>query len=190
MEELLYFQKKFDKIVLPSYKLTNREFEDCVFTNCDFSSSNWSQTTFMDCEFIDCNLALIQTAGCSFKNVQFTNCKLLGIAFDQCADFLFQVSFQDCNLDYASFANKKMPKTNIIACSLKEVSFVGSTLTGSSFEDSILEGTIFNNTQLASVDFTKASNYKIDPEYNPMRKAKFSALGIVGLLDKYDIKIV
>ena len=37
--------------------------------------------------------------------------------------------------------------------------------------------------------FQTAYNYKIDPEINPMRKAKFSTQGIVGLLDKYDIKM-
>jgi hypothetical protein len=42
---------------------------------------------------------------------------------------------------------------------------------------------------LAAADFTLAQNFKIDPEFNPMRKAKFSSQGIVGLLDKYDINI-
>jgi hypothetical protein len=42
---------------------------------------------------------------------------------------------------------------------------------------------------LDAVDFRTAYNFKIDPEFNPMKKAKFSTQGIVGLLDKYDIKI-
>jgi hypothetical protein len=52
-----------------------------------------------------------------------------------------------------------------------------------------LDNAIFNDSQLAGADFRTAFNYKIDPEFNPMKKAKFSAQGIVGLLDKYDIKI-
>ena len=48
---------------------------------------------------------------------------------------------------------------------------------------------IFNDTQLAGTDFRTAYNYSIDPEFNPMKKAKFTTQGIVGLLDKYDIKI-
>ena len=35
-----------------------------------------------------------------------------------------------------------------------------------------------------------ANYFKIDPEFNPMKKARFSAQGIIGLLEKYDIKIV
>lgn len=72
---------------------------------------------------------------------------------------------------------------------MKEVSFIGTNLTNSSFENCNLDNAIFNDTQLAGADFRTAYNYKIDPEFNPMRKAKFSTQGIVGLLDKYDIKI-
>ena len=52
-----------------------------------------------------------------------------------------------------------------------------------------LDHATFNDTILASSDFTSAYNYKIDPEFNPMKKAKFSTAGIMGLLDRYDIKI-
>jgi uncharacterized protein YjbI with pentapeptide repeats len=125
----------------------------------------------------------------SLKTVHFKNCKLLGIQFHLCADFLFCVSFDDCTLDYSSFANKKIPKTKFNTCSMKEVTFIGTNLTNSVFESCNLDNAIFNDTQLAGVDFRTAYNYKIDPEFNPMKKAKFSTQGIVGLLDKYDIKI-
>lgn len=189
MENLIHIQKTFEKVVYIDKKINNREFEDCIFKNCDFSNSDFSNNTFMDCEFIDCNLSMMQLAGTSLKTVDFKNCKLLGIQFHTCNDFLFSVGFQDCVLDYSSFANKKMPKTNFNSCSLKEVSFIGTNLSNSVFENSNLAGAIFNDTQLTAVDFTTAYNYKIDPEFNPMKKAKFSTQGIVGLLDKYDIKI-
>ena len=103
---------------------------------------------------------------------------------------MFSVTFQDCVLDYSSFANKKMPKTKFISCSMKEVTFTGSNLTQSTFDNCNLENAVFNDTLLKGVDFTSAYNYKIDPEFNPMKKAKFSMQGIPGLLDKYDIKIL
>jgi uncharacterized protein YjbI with pentapeptide repeats len=144
----------------------------------------------MDCEFIECNLSLTDLTGTSLKTVLFKDCKLLGIHFSMCTDFLFNVNFQDCVLDYTSFANKKMAKTKFNTCSMKEVNFVGTNLTNSVFKNCNLDNAVFNDTQLAGVDFTTAYNYKIDPEFNPMKKAKFSTQGIVGLLDKYDIKIV
>jgi len=190
MEEIIHIQKTFEKVVYIDKRINNREFEDCVFKNCDFSNSNFGSNTFLDCEFIDCNSSMTTLAGTSLKNVSFRNCKLLGIAFNECDDFLFQVHFEDCTLDYAVFSNKKMLKTKFINSSVREVTFIGTNLTSSVFDNCNLDGAIFNETQLAGVNFKTAYNYKIDPEFNPMRKAQFSTEGIVGLLDKYDIKIV
>lgn len=190
MEDLIYIQKTFEKINYINHRINNREFEDCVFKNCDFSNSDFSNNTFMDCEFINCNLSMIDLTGTSLKTVNFINCKLLGIHFNKCVDFLFSVSFQDCLLDYGSFSNKKMIKTKFNSCSLKDVSFAAVNLTTAVFENCNLENAIFNDTQLAGVDFTTAYNYKIDPEFNPMKNAKFATQGIAGLLDKYDIKIL
>ncbi|MGA9636964.1 pentapeptide repeat-containing protein [Flavobacterium sp.] len=190
MEELIHIQKTFDKVAFINKRVHNREFEDCVFKNCDFSNSDFSNNTFMDCEFIDCNLSMTKLIGTGLKTVCFTNCKLMGIEFHACNDFLFQVSFIDSVLDYASFTNKKMPKTKFTNCSLKEVAFMNTDLSASVFENCNLAGAIFNETQLKEVNFTTAYNYSIDPEFNPMKKARFATQGIPGLLSKYDIKIV
>lgn len=48
----------------------------------------------------------------------------------------------------------------------------------------------FDNTILEKVDLSSSSNYIIDPEKNRIKKAKFSLLGISGLLRKYDIEIL
>jgi len=189
MENLMHLHKTFEKVIYTNQKINHREFEGCIFKNCDLSNSDFSYNTFIDCEFIDCNLSMIQLMNTSLKNVDFKNCKLLGIHFHTCDDFLFQVNSEDCILDYASFANKKMLKTKFTNSSLKEVTFTGSNLSHAIFNNCNLAGAIFNNTQLMGADFTSAYHYKIDPEYNPMKKAKFSTQGILGLLEKYDIKI-
>ncbi len=190
MENLININEIYEKINLTNSKLNNREFEDCVFKNCNFSNADFTYNSFIDCEFIDCNLSMLQMTNVSLKTVFFKNCKLLGILFHNCDDFLFQVEFQDCVLDYASFANKKMIKTKFNNCSLKEVTYIGSNLTNSVFENCNLDNAIFNETILAGADFTTSYNYKIDPEFNPMKKAKFSTSGILGLLDKYDISVI
>ena len=132
---------------------------------------------------------MIQLASSSLKTIVFKNCKLMGIHFNNCDDFLFNVNFQDCVLDYSSFSNKKMPKTQFITCSLREVTFIGTNLSNASFDNCDLEGTLFSDTILKEANFKTAYNYKIDPEFNLLKKAKFSTKGIHGLLDKYDIKI-
>lgn len=189
MEELLYINKTFDKVVAIGASITHKEFEGCLFKNCDFSTGDFSESRFLDSEFIDCNLSMLQVNNTSFQSVSFTNCKLLGIHFQHCSDFLFQLNFETCVLDFASFANKKMPKTHFGSCSMKEVTLIGAILTQAVFDHCNLENAIFNQTQLAGADFTTATNYKINPEYNPMKKAKFAAHGIMGLLEQYDIKV-
>ncbi|MDI1255911.1 MAG: pentapeptide repeat-containing protein [Flavobacterium sp.] len=189
MEQFIHVHKTFEKVLYADQKVNNREFDGCIFKNCDFSNSNFSYNTFIDCEFIDCNMGMTKLAGSSLKSVHFKTCKMLGIEFNLCEDFLFSVAFQDCMIDYSSFANKKMPKTKFTNSSMKEVSFAGADLTKSVFDNVNLDNAIFNDTQLKEADFTTAYNYKIDPEFNPMKKAKFAMKGIPGLLEKYDIKI-
>ncbi|HLA57087.1 MAG TPA: pentapeptide repeat-containing protein [Flavobacterium sp.] len=190
MKDFINIHQTFEKEVYINQTLNNREFDGCIFKHCDFSNSDFSLNTFSDCEFIDCNLSMTKLKGSSLKSVIFRECKLLGIQFHECEDFLFDVTFTDCALDYASFANKKMPKTHFTNCSLKEVSFIGTDLTKSVFENCNLEHAIFNDTKLNEANFMTAYNYTIDPEFNPMKKAKFAMQGIPGLLEKYDIKIL
>jgi len=48
---------------------------------------------------------------------------------------------------------------------------------------------MFENTNLQKVDLRSAINYSINPEINQIKKAKFSASGLRGLLEKYDIVV-
>ena len=57
--------------------------------------------------------------------------------------------------------------------------FKNCDLTRAKFEFSILE----------KADFRTANHYSIDPERNKIKKAKFSAQGLIGLLEKYGIEV-
>jgi uncharacterized protein YjbI with pentapeptide repeats len=128
--------------------------------------------------------------GTTLNNAQFTNSKILGLNFSECIDFLFSVSFDNCILDYSSFQGKKMNKTIFKDSSLKGVNFTQTDLSASSFNNCDLESAIFNQSNLSSVDFTNAHNFSIDPEYNSLKKAKFSLQSLPSLLSKYNIKVV
>lgn len=187
MENLINFQIIFEKLNTHHQSIRNHEFEECVFKNCDFSNCDLSQSMFIDCEFIDCNLSMVHLKSTGLKKNYFKNCKIMGAPFQECDDFLFEVRFEDCILDYASFANKKMHNTLFTNCSMKEVVFHHTQLNKSVFDNCNLDRAFFHETQLANADFRTAYNYKIDPAKNPMKKAKFSTAGICGLLDQYEI---
>jgi uncharacterized protein YjbI with pentapeptide repeats len=57
------------------------------------------------------------------------------------------------------------------------------------FDNCDLTGAVFDHTNIEKADFRTSYNYTIDPEINRIKKAKFSILGVSGLLDKYDIDI-
>ncbi|GAB3203630.1 uncharacterized protein YjbI with pentapeptide repeats [Pontibacter aydingkolensis] len=190
MEELTHEGKVFEKIVYPVKEIKNREFEKCAFRLCDFSGSNFSQNRFTDCTFIGCNLAMLKLNHTSLNNVIFKECKLTGINFSECEDTLFTVYFENCLLDYASFARIKMAKTRFIKCTLKGVDFSGTNLSNAILDDTNLERAIFHNTNLTGADLSTAFNFDIDPEINAIKKAKFSQYSLQGLLTKYNLQIV
>lgn len=183
-------QDKTFRNLLWSGKQTKEEvYEGCSFDCCDFSDGVFSFCKFIDCVFANCNLSNVKLTDCLMNEISFNNCKLLGINFSDCNDSLFTVKFNGCQLDYCSFAKKKMMKTTLINSSVKNVDFSECDLTKSSFSNSDLMNSVFDKTILKEVDFVTASNYIIDPELNNIRKAKFSLNGIAGLLNKYDIYI-
>ncbi|WP_306352374.1 pentapeptide repeat-containing protein [Flavobacterium sp. '19STA2R22 D10 B1'] len=189
MEELLHENKTFTKIIYSEKQIKNREFEQCTFVDCDFSNSDFSFNRFSDCTFIGCNLAMLKLAKTSLCVVHFKQCKLLGVNFSECEDFLFEVSFNECVADYASFRWKKMAKTKFINTSLQGVFFDDANLSSALFDKVNLQGAVFNRTDLKEADFRTAEQYTIDPELNNVRKAKFSFPSVLGLLAKHNINV-
>ena len=188
--ESTHFEKTFEDISYVEKVIKGREFEACTFKKCDFSNSNFSHNQFLECRFEHCNLSMMKLNGTALQDAKFSHCKLLGINFSECQDFLFSVQFDSCILDYSIFQGKKMVKTKFIKSSLKEVSFVQAGLADCVFDHSDLNGAIFNGTDLTGANFTTALNYSMDPELNTLKKARFSLDGLPGLLVKYKIKVV
>ena len=188
MERTYVQDKKFEKEDLGADKLPIADYENCIFTNCDLSNTDLSQRVFLDCEFISCNLSTANFIKTGLKNVRFKDCKLLGLHFENCDQFLFQVDFNNCVLNLSSFYKLKLKKTRFKDSNLTEVDFTETDLASSLFDNCDLAGARFERTILEKADLRTARNYSIDPELNKIKKAKFSIHGIAGLLDKYDIE--
>jgi len=123
------------------------------------------------------------------KQVKFKNCKLLGVNFGECSQFLFSVSFEDCFLHLAGFYRLKMKSTKFKNCNLKEVDFTETDLTSAVFENCELISAVFERTILEKADLRTSHNFSIDPELNRIKKSRFTLNNIRGLLDKYNIDI-
>ncbi len=189
MDRLYIDEQNFDKIDYEISLLKKGEYEKCTFTNCNFSNSDISDTIFIDCKFTLCNLSMVKTTGTTFNNAKFNDCKMMGIRFDNCNSFAFSVAFDNCILNHSSFFRKKLKKTIFENSQLVEVDFTESDLTGSEFLNCELERAVFKSTIIEKADFRTSYNFSIDPEINRIKKAKFSLMGLAGLLDKYDLDI-
>ncbi|MBD1393764.1 pentapeptide repeat-containing protein [Mucilaginibacter glaciei] len=190
MDQLNYEDQLFDKENYADNVVRGREFQSCTFRNCDFANSTFTGNKFLDCSFDGCNLSMMKLDQSTLNDVAFKNCKVLGVNFSKCTDFLFSVGFDNCTLDYSSFMGKKMVKTKFANSKLKEVTFADAVLTGSTFNDCDLDNAIFNRTDLGAVNFARAFNFSIDPELNNVKKAIFSSQGLEGLLTRHQLKVV
>lgn len=186
-----YFDdRSFEKIDFTKDVFEKGNYDNCTFTDCNFSGINLSDVCFLHCELVRCNLSLAKIIETAFKEVHFLDCKIIGLHFENCAKFLFDVSFDNCTLNLCSFFKMKMKKTRFINCSLHEVDFTETDLTESLFEDCDLRDALFDRTILEKADFSTAENYSIDPESNRIKKARFALSGLHGLLEKYNLTII
>jgi len=188
-EHIQHEDQTFSNIDYSEKKLINSEFINCVFSSCNFSKSDLSNNDFLDCKFKSCNFSLTILQHTGLKNIKFTGSRLLGIDFSVCNSFLFTVSFQDCQLDYSSFFQRKMKSTQFVDCSLKQVDFGEVDLSGSVFHNCDLEDAVFNRSNLEKTDFRTVRNFQIDPEQNKMKQAIFSVVNLAGLLGKYNLRV-
>ncbi|WP_374948406.1 pentapeptide repeat-containing protein [Mucilaginibacter sp.] len=190
IDQLAYEDHLFEKENFTDISVRGKEFQSCTFRNCDFANSSFTANKFLECSFDSCNLSMMKLDQSTLNDATFKNCKVLGVNFSKCADFLFSVEFDNCLLDYSSFLGKKMVKTKFSKCNLKEVTFADAVLTNSTFSECDLTNAVFSQTDLSSVNFTTAYNFDIDPEINKLKKAVFSMQGLAGLLTKHQLKVV
>lgn len=189
MEEIYIHDQTFDQVNFTQISLAKGEYEKCKFDNCNFSDYDLREFKFIDCFFINCNLSLAKLNKTVLQDIKFEGCKLVGLHFEDCNDFILSFSFNECQLNYSTFYKSKIKKIVVKNSSLIQVDFTEADLTDAVFHNCNMEQTIFNNTILEKVDFRTAYNFSIDPEMNKISKAKFSSASLQGLLDKYDLEI-
>jgi|AntRauTorckE5430_2_1112549.scaffolds.fasta_scaffold01381_6 uncharacterized protein YjbI with pentapeptide repeats len=165
------------------------DYDNCVFKNCELAGADLTGRLFTDCTFKDCDLTNAKLHETAMMTVSFKRCKLLGLHFDDCAAFLFRVTFTACNLELTLFTDRKLKGTEFRDCQLLETDFTGADLQNASFNGCDLTRAIFERTDLRKADFRAARNYRFSPEENRLRGARFSVVGLPGLLVEYGIMV-
>lgn len=188
-KQYYFVDQTFKDSNYPEKKLNKGEYEYCTFNNCDFSNAKIFESRFLETKFVDCNFSNANLSQSSFQEVVFKNCKMLGLKFDECNQFNFAAAFEHCKLNYSSFYQMNLTRTRFNKSQLRGVDFIEANLKTTEINQCDLLDARFENTNLEKADLRNSFNYSIDPELNRVRGARFSFPEVIGLLDKFDIKI-
>lgn len=165
------------------------QYELCTFRNSDFSKYSFSEYKFIECEFESCDLSLINVTYTAFQDVQFNACKLLGIHWDTCNEFLFSVNFNNCKLDNSSFYQCRIEQISFLNSSLQGVDFTEANLTKADFSQTDLLDANFEGANLTQSNFKTARNFAINGDLTKLYKTKFSKDNLEGLLRHLNVEI-
>ncbi|MEY2917320.1 MAG: hypothetical protein RIS73_1034, partial [Bacteroidota bacterium] len=111
MNQTYIEEKTFNHIDFTEKALSEGNYENCIFINCNFSNVNLSRIIFSECEFTACNLSMAKLSQTAFRDITFKDCKLLGLHFDHCNQFITGLSFYNCIINISSFYKLKLKKT-------------------------------------------------------------------------------
>lgn len=170
------------------FSFQESEFIGCTFQSLDFQNWELKRSKFIECQFINCNLSNAKISFSTFREVAFSETKMVGINWTT-AQAVSDLSFDQCKLDDSVFLALKLNGIKFIKCSLINCDFSESQLMKSSFKGSDLKLAQFNNANLESADLTNCSNYYINPLFTKLKKAKFSFPEAISLLEAQDIKV-
>ena len=191
--DIEYDDVTFKALKQPGVSLQGRKFQYCTFNDCAFTEGQLHACTFMDCTFNNCDLSLCNLRDSAFARVEFVACKLMGVNWaeiDQTNQFFKPFDFLACNLSYGTFIGLELRKIRLTDCTALDADFAEADLT-----EAICIGTDFNesrflHTDLSKADFTGAKNYRIVPDLNTLKGAKFSLPEALSLLRNMEIELV
>lgn len=186
----LFQEQVFEHTDFTMEPMNAGDYESCTFVSCRMQGADLKGARFFDCRFKSCDFSMAALEKSAWRNCFFEECKMLGLRFDQCNPLGFSVSFDHCQLDHSLFTKLKMRKTIFRNSRLHNVDFSACDLCESDFSGSDLLSALFYQSNLEKAIFVDTNNLQIDPEVNRLRKARFSAESLPGLLGKYQIDIV
>lgn len=183
-----YLNENFSGMEFSGSVLKDTEFTDCSFDKMNFEKTAFKYVRFENCTFSKCNLSLIKITACRFIDCKFNGCKMIGINWQE-AEAPVEITMESCKLDYSIFYGLDLRRIEIRDSFAKEVNFENADLSKGKFNGTDFSLSKFKNTNLSFSDFREASNYDINPEFNKIKKAKFSMPEAMTLLQCFDIEI-
>jgi fluoroquinolone resistance protein len=178
----------FEGVDAHEVDLGHKEFYRCTFRNAKLQETGWARTRLEDCLFEGCDLTRARPAQLALRTVAFKHCKLMGIDWSNLATYP-DVSFEECNLRYASFVSAQLRKTRFVQCSLLEANFLQVELGEAVFEACQLSGARFEDCDLRGASFLRCVELFVDPSKNRVQGMTIPTESAVLLALSFGMKI-
>lgn len=186
--ESIYFKEKFSNLSLENEELSLKVFEECEFIDCSLINCKLKKCKFLKCVFSNCSISALVPLDSRLNEVSFNGCKVIGVDWTK-SQYLKDLMFTGCQLNYSSFKLLKIPQTKMVDCEAKEVDFTETDVNHGDFQKTNFEKSLFFKTNLSGCDFRGAKNYYIDVKNNNIKKAHFSLPEAMVLLKSLDISL-
>jgi len=174
--------------VLAVADLSGKELARCTFRRCKLPESRWSRTKLEDCLFEDCDLTGMAPQELALRGVAFKGTKLMGVDWTDLGK-LPDVSFERCDLRYASFVKQRLRATRFVGCVAREASFLEVDLTEADFTDSDLTGSTIRGCSLGKTNFSRATGVFFEPQHNKVKGVRISLAAAVLLAQSFGMVV-
>lgn len=185
---------QFSKLESNGLTFENIEFEECLFSHCQFSDTQFRRCKFINCTFEQCNLSMVVWSYSRLSEVEFTDCKLVGIDWTK-ADWPVyrrdaELVFTRCIMNDNSFFGLAMHGLKLLDCKLhdadlREGDFTDAIMTGCDFSHAL-----FLRSNLTKADFSDSTDFNINVLENTINGATFSRFEALALLESLGIELV
>jgi uncharacterized protein YjbI with pentapeptide repeats len=179
----------FDGLSLEHAVLSDRAFDRCTFRNSKLGETRWHRSRLDECVFEGCDLVRADVKMLALRGVRFKSCRLMGVDFADIAKFP-DMSFYECNLQYASFASLALRKTLFERCTFTEASFVETDLMEAKLDDCQFTGARFEACDLRKARFLHAKDLFIDPAKNRVGGAKIPLETAVLIATSFGMRVL
>ena len=172
----LLFNKGKEEGINKSYK----SFKNCTFQNQIFSECKFHSSQLTDVRFENCDLSNISFAESSLYRVEFIFCKLLGTNFSETT--LNHILLHECNAGYINLAMSKMNQVRFAHCLFRNGSFNDCRFSSVAFESCDFVESDISHAPNPGKDRRTTRNSRITLNTSDLKGAIITSLQAMDLL--------
>jgi fluoroquinolone resistance protein len=189
LERDTFQDERFEGGDLTGADLGGRELGGCVLRAVRLAETRWRDARLEDCRFEDCDLSRMAPDAMGARGVVFAGCKMMGIDWSNLGAYP-AISFERCDLRYASFLALKLRKIAFTGCNLEEAQLIECDLTEAAFTECRLPGTRFERCDLRKASFAGSTGLALTPEGNQLRGAKIPVETALRFAESFGLRVL